>query len=211
MAVTHTVQAGETLWSISRLYGVSLDALRLANALTTDLIYPGQELIIPEAAAQPSETVPSATLPSLEGGFVLPEGSYTTQDLQDLALLARLVFAEARGEPFEGQVAVAAVLLNRVRHPEFPNTVAEAVYQPGQFEPVANGSINLTPNNLAYLAVLEAWGERIPPMEPSSSGTLGRCLRPAGCGPARLSCRSVSTSLPEKRGQDHAILTSPRG
>lgn len=67
MAVTHTVQAGETLWSISRLYGVSLDALRLANALTTDLIYPGQELIIPEAAAQPSETVPSATLPSLEG------------------------------------------------------------------------------------------------------------------------------------------------
>ncbi|NLL07982.1 MAG: LysM peptidoglycan-binding domain-containing protein [Firmicutes bacterium] len=158
MAVTHTVQAGETLWSISRLYEVSLDALRLANALTTDLIYPGQELIIPEAAAQPSETVPSATLPSLEGGFVLPEGSYTTQDLQDLALLARLVFAEARGEPFEGQVAVAAVLLNRVRHPEFPNTVAEAVYQPGQFEPVANGSINLTPNNLAYLAVLEAWG-----------------------------------------------------
>ena len=81
--------------------------------------------------------------------------------------MARLVYAEARGEPFEGQVAVAAVLLNRVRHPEFPNSVAGAVYQPGQFEPVANGSINQIPNNLAYLAVLEAWGERIPPMEPS--------------------------------------------
>ncbi len=161
MALMHTVQAGETLWSISLLYGVALEELRAANGLAGDVIYPGQELIIPRAEEsgeeEPLPTVPTATLPSLEGGFVLPEGSYTQQDLADIALLARLVYAEARGEPFEGQVAVAAVLLNRVRNPQFPDTVAGAVYQPGQFEPVANGSINQTPNNLAYLAMLEAW------------------------------------------------------
>lgn len=160
MAVTHVVQPGDTLWGLCALYGVSLEALRGANGLLGDLIYPGQELIIPEtegAAEQSEETVPTATLPSQEGGFVLPESSYTQRDLEDLALLARLVFAEAQGEPFEGQVAVAAVLLNRVKHPEFPNTVAGCVYQRGQFEPVANGTINQVPNNLAYLAVLEAW------------------------------------------------------
>ena len=162
MSLKHTVQAGETLWSISLLYGVTLEELRAANGLAGDVIYPGQELSIPTTGengeAEPEPVVPTATLPSLEGGFPLPEGSYTQQDLANIALLARLVYAEARGEPFEGQVAVAAVLLNRVRHPEFPNSVAGAVYQPGQFEPVANGSINQIPNNLAYLAVLEAWG-----------------------------------------------------
>lgn len=157
MAVTHLVETVETLWSISLKYDVSVEAIRMANSLTSNLIYPGQELLIPEQAEQAQETVTTATLPSLEGGFALPEGSYTQQDLEDIALLARLVFAEARGEPFEGQVAVAAVLLNRVKHPEFPNTVWAAVYQPGQFEPVANGSINQIPNNLAYLATMAAW------------------------------------------------------
>lgn len=98
----------------------------------------------------------SPILPSLEGGFALPEGYYTQGAIDDIALLARLVYAESRGEPFEGQVAVAAVLLNRVQHPDFPNTIQEAIYQPRQFEPVANGTIYQTPNALAYEAVLEA-------------------------------------------------------
>lgn len=95
-------------------------------------------------------------LPSLEGGFALPKSYYTQETLDDIALLARLVYAESRGEPYEGQVAVAAVLLNRVKHPEFPNTIREAIFQPRQFEPVANGTIYQTPNNQAYEAVLEA-------------------------------------------------------
>jgi len=53
-------------------------------------------------------------------------------------------------------VAVAAVALNRLRHPDFPNTVWGVVYQPRQFEVVANGTINMLPNNTAYEAVLEA-------------------------------------------------------
>jgi N-acetylmuramoyl-L-alanine amidase len=103
----------------------------------------------------PSPSTP--TLPSLEGGFVLPEDTYSQGDLDDITLLAHLVYAEARGEPFIGQIAVAAVLLNRLKHPGFPDTVRAAVYQPHQFEPVANGTIDQTPDNVAYLAVLEAW------------------------------------------------------
>ncbi|MDI9413631.1 MAG: cell wall hydrolase [Bacillota bacterium] len=96
------------------------------------------------------------SLPSLEGRFILPAGYYSQREIDDVALLARLVYAESRGEPFEGQVAVAAVLLNRVKHPDFPDSVHQAIYQPGQFEPVANGTIYQTPNNQAYKAVLDA-------------------------------------------------------
>lgn len=57
-------------------------------------------------------------------------------------LLARIVYAEAKGEPYLGQVAVAAVILNRVDSSDFPNTLAGVIYQPGAFEPVMNGTIN---------------------------------------------------------------------
>jgi len=57
-------------------------------------------------------------------------------------LLARIVHAESKGEPYIGQVAVAAVILNRIDNPDFPNTLAGVIYQPGAFEPVMNGTIN---------------------------------------------------------------------
>ena len=57
-------------------------------------------------------------------------------------LLARIVHAEAKGEPYLGQIAVASVVLNRVDSPDFPNTLAGVIYQPGAFEPVMNGTIN---------------------------------------------------------------------
>ncbi|MDI9440826.1 MAG: hypothetical protein GX101_00050 [Firmicutes bacterium] len=60
----------------------------------------------------------------------------------DLDLLARVVRAESQGEPFEGQVAVAAVILNRVNHPEFPNTIPGVVYEPRAFTVVSNGTVN---------------------------------------------------------------------
>ena len=162
MSLTHVVKAGDTLWRLAQEYQVSLEDLRAANGIEGETIRIGQTLTIPigleeEGPPPLEETLPSTPiLPSLEGGFVLPEGIYSQADLADIELLARLVFAEARGEPFTGQVAVAAVLLNRLKHPGFPNTVREAIYQPRQFEPVSNGAINQTPDNLAYLAVLEA-------------------------------------------------------
>ena len=74
----------------------------------------------------------------------------------DLNLLSRLIYGEARGEPYEGQVAVGAVVLNRVRNSNFPNTVAGVIYQSGAFDVVSDGQINLTPNSTARKAAQDA-------------------------------------------------------
>ena len=70
----------------------------------------------------------------------------TTNSSSDLNLLSHLVYAEARGEPYSGQVAVASVVLNRVKSSSFPNTVAGVIYERGAFSVVSDGQINLTPN-----------------------------------------------------------------
>ena len=61
----------------------------------------------------------------------------------DLQLLARAINGEARGESYEGQVAVGAVILNRVKHSDFPNSIAGVIYQPGAFTAVSDGQINV--------------------------------------------------------------------
>ncbi len=80
-------------------------------------------------------------------------GGYSSSDAY---LLARLVYAEARGEPYVGQVAVAAVVLNRVRSSSFPNTISGVIYQPWAFSVVNDGQINLTPNQTAINAANDA-------------------------------------------------------
>ena len=74
----------------------------------------------------------------------------------DHRLLAKCVHAEARGEPYKGQVAVAAVVLNRVASSSFPNTVSGVIYQSGAFSCVDNGSINNTPDSSCIRAALDA-------------------------------------------------------
>ncbi|WP_178021875.1 spore cortex-lytic enzyme [uncultured Paenibacillus sp.] len=74
----------------------------------------------------------------------------------DLRIMANAVYGESRGEPFEGQVAVAAVILNRVKSPSFPNTVSGVIFQPGAFTAVADGQIWLEPNEQARKAVQQA-------------------------------------------------------
>lgn len=74
----------------------------------------------------------------------------------DLNLLSRVVYSEARGEPYVGQVAVAAIVLNRVSHSSFPNSVAGVVYQSGAFDAVSDGQINLTPDSTARKAAQDA-------------------------------------------------------
>ena len=71
-------------------------------------------------------------------------------------LLARAISGEARGEPYEGQVAVGAVILNRVDNPNFPNTIAGVVYQKGAFDSVDDGQINMTPTATARKAAQDA-------------------------------------------------------
>jgi Cell wall hydrolyses involved in spore germination len=74
----------------------------------------------------------------------------------DINLMARAVYGEARGEPYIGQVAVAAVILNRLESPSFPNTISGILFEPGAFTCVADGQIWLTPNQTAYKAVRDA-------------------------------------------------------
>ena len=74
----------------------------------------------------------------------------------NLNLLTRLVYAEARGEPYSGQVAVAAVVLNRVSSSSFPNTVSGVIYQSGAFDAVSDGQINMTPDSTAKKAAQDA-------------------------------------------------------
>ena len=78
--------------------------------------------------------------------------SYST----NLNLLARLVHGEARGETYTGKVAVAAVVLNRVKSSSFPNTVAGVIYQKGAFDAVSDGQINMSPDSTSKKAAQDA-------------------------------------------------------
>lgn len=131
-STTHMVHSGDTLWKISNRYGVGLNALREANNQSSNMIYVGQKLVIPQSIISES----------------------------DKDLLARLVSAEAKGEPYAGKVAVATVILNRLDHPDFPNTVKEVVYQVEQghyaFTPVQNGTIYQPADAESKKAVYEA-------------------------------------------------------
>ena len=74
----------------------------------------------------------------------------------DVYLLAKTIYAEGRGEPYTGQVAIGAVIMNRIRSNAFPNTIAGVVYQKGAFTAVDDGQINLTPNETAMSAARDA-------------------------------------------------------
>ena len=89
-------------------------------------------------------------------GISISNSQTSSQSGSDLYLLAKCVYAEARGEIYQGQVAVAAVILNRVKSPDFPNTIAGVIYQPWAFTAVHDGQINLEPDATAYSAAQDA-------------------------------------------------------
>ena len=91
---------------------------------------------------------------SLSSGSSSSGGS--TYSSSDSYLLAKCIYAEARGEPYTGQVAVGAVILNRVRSSKFPNSISGVIYQPYAFTCVADGQINLTPDANAKRAAQDA-------------------------------------------------------
>ena len=107
-------------------------------------------------------TVDGVAGPKTLAAIGLPTGSTSNSSgggsasNSDLNLLARLVYGEARGEEYIGQVAVAAVVLNRVKSSKFPNTVAGVIYQRGAFDVVSDGQINLSPNQTAKNAARDA-------------------------------------------------------
>ncbi|MBS4190511.1 cell wall hydrolase [Bacillus sp. FJAT-49705] len=129
---THLVHTGETYWIIGKKYGVSVLELMKANNKSSEMIYPGEKLLIPTTKISEA----------------------------DKDLMARLVHAEAKGEPYAGKVAVATVILNRVDSSSFPNTVRDVIYQKVSghyaFTPVQNGTINQAADSVSKKAVEEA-------------------------------------------------------
>lgn len=98
-----------------------------------------------------SATLAALGLPSKSGG-----GSYGKYSKNDYYLLARIISAEARGEPFVGQVAVGAVILNRIENPAFPDTIPGVIYQPGAFTCITDGQFNTPVASSAYRAAQNA-------------------------------------------------------
>ncbi|MDQ0247371.1 N-acetylmuramoyl-L-alanine amidase [Bacillus fengqiuensis] len=138
----HKVTTGDTLFNIAKQYGVTVEGLKAANHLQNDTIYIGQTLTIGNAA-------PSAV------------------SAEDKDLLSRLVEAEAKGEPYQGKVAVAMVVLNRVVSPEFPDSIHDVIYQQlenggYQFTPVGNGAIDQPASDESKRAVNEALASQNP-------------------------------------------------
>ncbi|MEG1426981.1 MAG: spore cortex-lytic enzyme [Oscillospiraceae bacterium] len=84
------------------------------------------------------------------------QGGYGGMGKTDFDLLARIISAESRGEPYHGQVAVGAVIMNRISHPSFPNTLSGVIYQPGAFSCVNDGGINAPVADSSYKAAREA-------------------------------------------------------
>ena len=82
--------------------------------------------------------------------------SGTTSNSSNVNLLAHLIYGEARGEPYIGQVAVGAVIMNRVKSSSFPNTISGVIYQKGAFDAVSDGQINMNPDSSAKKAAQDA-------------------------------------------------------
>nr|WP_084361121.1 cell wall hydrolase [Neobacillus fumarioli] len=129
-SVTHKVKSGETYWKIAKGFGVPVTSLEAANHWKP--LYAGRNVIIPNSPISSAEK----------------------------ELMARLVHAEAGGEPYAGKVAVASVVLNRLKSPQFPNTVHGVIYQVANghyaFTPVENGRINMPADADSKKAVNEA-------------------------------------------------------
>ena len=136
---TYTVARGDSLSKIAAKYDLTVSRLKEANNLTSDTVYIGQVLLLPTAKKNISS-----------------RAQYLSVNAEDIELMARVVYGESRGEPFEGQIAVAAVILNRVFANDFPSTVSGVIYQDLAFTAVADGQYKLTPDAQAYQAVRQA-------------------------------------------------------
>lgn len=99
-------------------------------------------------------------LDSIQVLNVTKEVPFVTED--DVYLMAQVVYAESRSEPYEGKIAVASVIINRLNHPNFPKTIKEVITQKSAFSCVVNGEISVVPDASCYSAVLDALKGRDP-------------------------------------------------
>lgn len=144
----HTVEQGDTLYGLSRKYGARVDAIKRASDLASAVIRPGMKLLIPGEGYSEKQAVQPVF-----GGIL----SVTKEDIY---LLAKLIHAEARGESLAGQIAVGAVIMNRLTSGDFPASIRDIIFQRTkgvyQFTPVQDGQIKLEPDRNALYAAERA-------------------------------------------------------
>lgn len=149
--VQHRVKTGESLYLIAKQYGSTVASIKSANNLSSNTIQPGKVLQVPvDAAAIQNSGSNDAVVTTSRGGY------YRSYSQAEWDMLAQVVYGEARGESYKGQVAVAAVVLNRMDNDAFPDTMYGVVFQKNAFTCVSDGQYYLTPNRTAYQAALEA-------------------------------------------------------
>ncbi|MGM9525664.1 MAG: cell wall hydrolase [Peptococcaceae bacterium] len=148
--VSHRVAVGESLYLLAKRYGCTVDDIKKRNGLTSDVIQAGVVLKIPATGSTTGSTSSTAVTSSRGDSY---QRTYTQEEWD---MLAQVVYGEARGEVYEGQVAVAAVVLNRLESTEFPNTLYGVIFQKNAFTCVNDGQYYLRPNRTAYEAALDA-------------------------------------------------------
>ncbi|MFW5981389.1 MAG: cell wall hydrolase [bacterium] len=136
--ITYHVNLGDTLYDLARKFNTSSGVIMALNDMDNSILRRGQRILIPTH--------------NLSRRQVLAM-NITDEDIE---LLARVIHGEARGEPFVGQVAVGAVVINRVLSHQFPNSFREVIYQDKQFSAVADGQMYLSPTQTSYRAAREA-------------------------------------------------------
>ncbi|MDQ1145676.1 N-acetylmuramoyl-L-alanine amidase [Bacillus sp. SORGH_AS 510] len=155
----YTVKSGDTMTQIAKEHHLSLQELSRLNPQikNIDLIYVGQTV----HTSKSEGITESPEIVSVEKESPSDQPEITQgYSKHEIDLLARLVRAEAEIEPYQGKVAVACVVLNRVESDKFPNTIKDVIYQKGQFQPVSNGEINKPADKDSINAVQEALKEK---------------------------------------------------
>ncbi len=136
--IKYHVGMGDTLFDLARSFNTSTGIIMALNDMDDSIIRINDTIRLPINNLTPKEALAKVIKP------------------HEVDLLARAIFGEARGEPFKGQVAVGAVIINRVLSSYFPNTFKRVIYQSSQFSAVDDGQINLRPNQTAYKAARQA-------------------------------------------------------
>ncbi len=136
--IHYYVGMGDTLFDLARELNTNIGTIMALNDMEDSIIRVGELIKLPTNKLTPRQAL-----------------ALTIND-SDINLLARVIHGEARGEPFIGQVAVGAVVINRVISYYFPDTFKQVIYQSGQFSAVSDGQINLSPNSTSYEAARAA-------------------------------------------------------